>query len=172
MSEFLWGILGNVVAYYLIIYVFPLIGGLLMGFLIGQKENLWKAALAGLVCCTCLLVVSNILASRYDEFSKNPIPVAYEEILVPHGTGVGIADAITNKLISQYGDNLSATVSVKDNTIAYRMDGGMPTVSTFQQAFPGDRILLQSASAIKNFRAIGISGTAPIGIEVCKGRLR
>ena len=167
-----WGILEGIIGTIIIQYVFPLIGGLLMFLWVKHKENLWRAALAGLVCYTCLLLISSTLIGNYNELSKQPTPVAYEEILVPSGAAIGIGDVTINKLISQYGDNLSAIVIVKDNTIAYRMDGGMPTTSTFQQAGSGDRIYLQSITALKNFRAIGISGTAPIGINICKGYVR
>jgi hypothetical protein len=175
VSKILWEILGNIVAYYLVIYVIPLLGGLVMLFWVKQKENLWRGVIAGLMCFTCLLVVSSILASHYDEVSKIPVPVAYEEIKVPAETAVGLPAATLKNLISRYGDNLSAIVYVKDNIIAYRIDGGIPTATTAQQVMPTGGLYLQSVAAVKNFRAISagpVGVSTLIAVNYFKGRIR
>ena len=172
MSGLLWGILGNIIAYYIIIYAVPLICGLLTFFWVKHKENLWRATLAGLVCCTCLLVISNILASNYNEYSRTPIPLAYEEFTVPTDSPTGLPVATLNNLIALHGNNLSATVFVKGNTITYRLDGGIPTSSTIQQMMEESYLTLESLAAIKNFRAIALRGPANIAVTYYKGHLK
>jgi hypothetical protein len=167
-----WGILEGIIGNIIVRYVFPLIGGLLMFLWVRHKENLWRAALAGLVCYTCLLVISSTLISNYNELSKQPIPVAYEEISVPSGEAVGLPAATLNDLISRYGDNLSGWIFVQGNTIAFRIDGGIPTTATAQQLMVGSILTIDSVAALKNFRAIAISSPATIAVNYCKGRVR
>jgi len=169
-----WGILESIIGSVIVQYVFPVMGGLIMFLWVKHKESLWKASLAGLISCTCLLVITNMLASKYIEISKNPTALIYEEIIIPTDKAIGLNISTINELSAKYGDNISGWVDVQGSAIAYRIDGGTPTTKTAQKIYPGSILYLTSPSSLRNFRAIALEPgrQATIAINYCKGHVR
>ena len=87
--------------------------------------------------------------------------VTYEEIAVTAGQAVGLTAAKINKILPKG----RVRIQVASFPIAFRTDGGTPTSATPQQMAVGDIAYIDDITEIKNFLAIGIGGTANIGVD-------
>ena len=94
-----------------------------------------------------------------------PIPVFYEEISPTSSAVMPLTLATINDLIAkQGGGDLSIELTCATYPVAYRYDGVDPTTSTVQQLSVGDRLNLHGITALRNFKAIGVGGTAVLGV--------
>ena len=85
-----------------------------------------------------------------------PRTINFEQATIDNTVG-GIA-----LTAEKYGDSLRAYMTVEGAAIRFRVDGGAPTATVGHLANDGDKMLLESASDIKNFKAIRITTTSAV----------
>jgi len=90
----------------------------------------------------------------------NRIPGDYEDITVA-ASAVGMSSTKINPLTGPYA-RLSARatlISLENGDIRFRVDGGLPSLSSGHYLTSGDTLVLTGTQAIQQFRAIRSSDT-------------
>ena len=81
---------------------------------------------------------------------------AFEQITIPNTAGGTILTSAT------YATNTKAYITVENNNIRFRIDGGIPTATLGHLAVMGGLIELNSNSDIVNFKGIAVSETSAV----------
>ena len=97
--------------------------------------------------------------------SGEMVPFDYEEITVTKDKAVGLGLARLKAMETATNNRYMAIISVADSEIAYLYTGDLPTSTTKNRLYPGAMITLDSFTAMKQFKAIGIDGIATLAVS-------
>lgn len=97
--------------------------------------------------------------------SGEMVPFDYEEITVTKDKAVGLGLARLKAMETATNNRYMAIIRVADSEIAYLYTGDLPTSTTKNRLYPGDGITLDSFTAMKQFKAIGIGGIATLAVS-------
>lgn len=101
--------------------------------------------------------------------SGEMLPFDYEEITITKDKAVGLDLGRLKAMETATNKQYMAIIHVEDCTIAYLYTGDHPTSNTKNKMHPGDSIILYSLTAMKQFKAIGIDGTATLAVNYLQG---
>ena len=93
----------------------------------------------------------------------NRIPGEYEELSVGV-SAVGLSEAKIKPLTGAYArlSARAALMSSENGDIRFRIDGGLPSVSSGHYLTSGDTLVLTGTQAIQQFRAIRCGDTSAV----------
>ena len=95
-----------------------------------------------------------------------PVPAGFETIAPTSSAVLPLTAATINNILARHGNgNIEAQIQCATYPVAYRYDGVDPTTSTVQQLAVGDSMKLGGTTALRNFRAIGVGGTAALAVS-------
>ena len=97
------------------------------------------------------------------------VPFDYEEITIPKDKAVGLDLGRLKAMETATNKQYMAIIHVEDSTIAYLYTGDIPTSNTKNKLYPSSELFLYSLTAMKQFKAVAIDGTAILAVSYLQG---